>query len=78
MKNRSNTTFRKEPATDGEFWQDILSRHKTAKTIRKMRDRFDFNTLSDLTGFSRQYIYGVQEMTIKPSEEFIKKLNEAS
>ncbi|MHB8278703.1 MAG: hypothetical protein ACYDIA_13765 [Candidatus Humimicrobiaceae bacterium] len=75
MKSKTKTTFRHEPVADWIFWGSILKRHQTAKAVRKLRSKFDFKTLSDLTGFKRQYIYGVQEMTIKPSETFINKLN---
>lgn len=76
MNSKSKTTFKELPVPNAEFWGNTLKRYKTAKVIRKLRDNLDLSKLSELTGFSRQYIYGIQEMTIKPSQDFLKKLDQ--
>ena len=62
--------------SDFKYWNEVLDRYRTSKTVRSLRKRFEFKELSELTGFSRQYIYGIQEMTIKPNREFIEKINQ--
>jgi hypothetical protein len=60
--------------SDKEYWKDFLNRYRLSKKVRNLKDKFNFKELSELTGFSKQFIYGIQEMTIKPNEDFIKKL----
>jgi len=64
--------------TDKECWQDVLERYKTSKMIRSIRKNFHINQteIGRLTGYSKQYVNNVQEMTIKPNEDFINKLKE--
>ena len=76
MNNKRKTTFKDEQPSDAIIFGNFLKRYRVAKIVRKLRKNFDFKQLSDLTGFSRQYIYGVQEMTIKPNQDFINKLKE--
>jgi transcriptional regulator with XRE-family HTH domain len=61
-----------------EYWQEFLERYRVSKMIREIRKKLNINQteLGRITGFSKQYVNNVQEMTIKPSEEFIKKLEQ--
>lgn len=67
----------KRLSTNNDYWQDLLSRHRMAKMLRefKEKNKLSYFDLSGLTGFSRQYVYGVEQMTIKPNEKFLEKLN---
>jgi len=58
--------------TNSKYWNEVLERYRVSKTIRRLREKFNisFKDLSEITGYSRQYIYGIQEITIKPSEDF--------
>jgi len=58
------------------YWQDTLERYKTSKTIRNFQKKYSMGQLTEMTGFTKQYIFNVREMNIKPNEDFIKKLNE--
>lgn len=62
--------------SDKKYWDDTLDRYRASKTIRSLRRSYGLLEIGNLTGHTRQYIYGIQEMTIKPNSEFIKKLNE--
>ena len=76
MKIKYQTTFKEEQPSNSIIFGNCLKRYRVAKTVRKLRKNLDLKQLSDLTGYSRQYIYGIQEMLIKPNEDFINKLNE--
>ncbi|MHB1334481.1 MAG: helix-turn-helix domain-containing protein [Candidatus Humimicrobiaceae bacterium] len=61
-----------------ECWQEVLERYRASKKIREIRKKLHINQseIGRLTGFTKQYVNNVQEMTIKPSEDFLKKLEE--
>jgi GTP-binding protein EngB required for normal cell division len=59
-----------------EYWNDVLERYRLSKKIRNLRSKFSMVKIAELTDQTKQYIYGIQEMTIKPSEVFIKKLDQ--
>ena len=59
-----------------EYWEDFLNRYRLSKTIRVLRNKISMKEIAELTDQSKQYIYGIQEMAIKPSEEFLTKLSE--
>ena len=63
--------------SNGMYWVDILNRYRASKSIRTIRRKFDidFKYLQEHLEYSRQYIYGVQEMTIKPSKDFLDRLD---
>lgn len=59
-----------------DYWQDVLERYRLSKKIRNLRGKISMVKIAELTDQTKQYIYGIQEMTIKPSEEFLKKLDQ--
>jgi transcriptional regulator with XRE-family HTH domain len=63
---------------DKEYWQEFLERYRASKKIREIRKKLNINQteIGRLTGFSKQYVNNVQEMTIKPNEKFIEKINQ--
>ena len=64
--------------TDKEYWDDTISRYRTSKLIRSIR-RINGFTLSDIAKFTkttRQYVYNIQEINFKPSEDFLSKLKQ--
>lgn len=62
--------------TDKQYWEEFLKRYRLSKKVKKLRDKFGLSEIGNMTGQSRQYIYAIQEMTIKPSEEFKKRIGE--
>lgn len=66
----------KKLSTNFDYWNDLIKRYQIGKKLRlyKEKHNLSYSALSDLTGFKRQYIYGVEQITVKPNKEFIKKL----
>ena len=64
--------------TNAEYWQEILNRYRVSKTIREIRKKLKINqkAIADRIGYSRQYVNNVQEIIIKPSNDFLNKLKE--
>ncbi|MHB1125316.1 MAG: hypothetical protein ACYC0T_21740 [Ramlibacter sp.] len=66
--------------TAGDFWNLSLEKYRASKAIRKLvtkkKNHFDFNKLSEILETDRHYIYQVMMMNVKPSIEFLKKLQE--
>ena len=64
--------------TNGDFWHLSLEKYRTSKAIRKLvtkkNNHFDFNKLAEILETDRHYIYQVMVMNVKPSEEFLNKL----
>jgi len=63
---------------DKEYWKETIERYRASKLIRTIRRNKDIGTtiIGQLTGKSKQYVNNVQEIIVKPSEEFIKKLED--
>jgi len=64
--------------TDKEYWDDTISRYRASKLIRSIR-RINGFTLSDIAKFTkttRQYVYNIQEINFKPSNNFIQRLKQ--
>jgi hypothetical protein len=63
---------------DKEYWEETIERYRASKLIRTIRRNKDIGTtiIGQLTGKSKQYVNNVQEIIVKPSEEFIKKLED--
>lgn len=64
--------------SDKEYWDDTLSRYRASKLIRSIRRNSEI-TLSDIARFTnktRQYVYNVQEINFKPSDDFIQRLKQ--
>ena len=64
--------------TDKEYWEDTISRYRASKLIRSIR-RINGFTLSDIAKFTkttRQYVYNIQEINFKPSNDFIQRLKQ--
>ncbi|MGD9276388.1 MAG: hypothetical protein PVJ67_04395 [Candidatus Pacearchaeota archaeon] len=59
-----------------EYWQETLERYRISKQIRKMRKKLRLRDLEKQLGYSRQYINNIQEIILKPSKDFINKLND--
>ncbi len=66
----------KKISTNKQCKKDLKDRYKVSKMLRDFKDKHNFSyaDLSEVLGFKRQYIYGVEQVTVKPSEEFISKL----
>ena len=66
--------------SDNDFWNLSLEKYRASKAIRKLvtkkNNHFDFNKLAEILEVDRHYIYQVMVMNVKPSQEFINKLNE--
>lgn len=58
-----------------EYWQETLERYRLSKRIRRIRKKLRLRDLEKQLGYSRQYINNIQEIIIKPNNEFINKLN---
>lgn len=56
------------------YWHEVLNRYRLSKTIRGLRHKMGLLEIGNKTGKSRQYVYAIQEMTIKPNKEFLNKL----
>lgn len=61
---------------DRLYWQELLERYRLSKRIRRLRRNYSLLDLCDLMKETKQYIYAIQEMTIKPSQDFINKLKD--
>ncbi|MCE5329891.1 hypothetical protein LLG07_06130 [bacterium] len=84
----NTNTFKKDKAlndkkitefTNQDFWDLSIEKYRISKILRKLikkNNHYDFNGFSKLIGFSRHYIYQVMTMNIKPSKEFIEKINQ--
>ena len=63
-----------------DFWELSLEKYRISKKIRKIINKngkgFKFKELSEILNVSRDYIYQIMLMNIKPNREFIEKLNE--
>jgi len=68
----------KKLSTNSDYWNEVLKRYRWGKKLRvyKEKHNFSYADLSDITGFKRQYIYGVEQITIKPNSDFIKRIEE--
>jgi len=60
--------------SDDYYWHEVLSRYKASKLIRRLRHKFGLTLIAGKTNTTRQYVYAIQEMTIKPNADFISKL----
>jgi len=49
-------------------------RYRASKLIREIRKNFKLSDIAKRLGYSRQYVANVQEMIIKPNEDFISRL----
>ena len=58
------------------YWEETLNRYRASKRIRVLREKFNIRLkdIADNTGYSKQYINNVQEIIIKPSKNFLSKL----
>ena len=70
--------FQSKSKTGMDYWEECLSLYRASKLVRKIRDKYSLSDISKLTGFSKNYICGVQELRIKANEDFISKLKELS
>ena len=68
--------FKRKHKTDQQYWDKLLSYHRASKTIRRLRDKIPLEKLIESTGYSKNYICGVQEYYVYPNKTFIEKLNE--
>jgi len=61
------------------FWELSLEKYRVSKKIRKIISKnhggFKFRELAKRLNVSRDYIYQVMLMNIKPNKDFINKLN---
>ena len=62
--------------TDNEYWEETLLRYRVSKMIRNIRRQKSMGTtaIGEHTNKTKQYVNNVQEIIVKPSEEFIEKL----
>jgi transcriptional regulator with XRE-family HTH domain len=62
--------------SNDSYWKEFLRRYRVSKTLREIRTKKNLRLrdLSSITGYSKQYINNVQEILIKPNEDFIQKL----
>ena len=74
--SRPNGLGMKRLSTNNDYWQDLLKRHRTAKMLRiyKEKNKLSYAELSKTMGFSRQYIYGVEQTTVIANPIFKEKL----
>jgi transcriptional regulator with XRE-family HTH domain len=68
----------KKVSTNKECKQDLKNRYLVSVMLRDFKDKHNFSyaDLSEVLGFKRQYIYGVEQVTVRPSEEFINKFKQ--
>lgn len=63
-----------------DFWNYSIDKYRASKMIRNIISKngkgFKFRDLAKDLGMSRDYIYQVMMMNIKPSEEFLRNLKE--
>lgn len=62
-----------------DFWDLAIDKYRASKMVRKLinkKGHYDFNGFSEITGYSRHYIYQVMAMNIKPSDDFIQRLKQ--
>lgn len=63
-----------------DFWQLSLEKYRVSKRIRKVIKKngsgFIFRELAKKLEVDRHYIYQVMMMNIKPSKDFLNKLND--
>jgi len=61
------------------FWELSLEKYRTSKKIRKIISKngkgFKFRELAKRLNVSRDYVYQIMLMNIKPNKDFINKLN---
>ena len=64
--------------SDKEYWEDTISRYRASKKIREIRRNLmlGLTEIARLTGKTRQYIYNIQEINLKPSKEFLDTLKQ--
>jgi ribosome-binding protein aMBF1 (putative translation factor) len=60
--------------SDEIYWNDILDRYRVSKTIRQLRHKMGLLAIAKKTNTTKQYVYAIQEMTMKPNQEFKTKL----
>lgn len=61
------------------FWQYSIKKYRVSKMIRELiekDDGYDYSSLGNRLGVSRQYIYNVMMMNLKPNQDFISRLKE--
>jgi len=61
-----------------DYWQLAVKKYRVSKKIRqliKRNGKFDFNGLAQKLDVDRHYIYQVMVMNVKPSDDFINKLD---
>lgn len=60
-----------------DFWNYSLKKYRVSKMIREIigkNNGYNYTSLARKLGVSRQYIYNIMMMNLKPSEEFIQNL----
>ena len=64
--------------TNKDYWNEMIRRYQIGKRLRLYMGKHGFTYLDmqKIMGFKRQYIYGVEQIEIKPNENFITKLEE--
>jgi hypothetical protein len=60
--------------SNDEYWHGVLNRYRLSKAIRGLRRKMGLWEIAKKTDRTKQYVYGIQEMTIKPNKDFINKL----
>ena len=62
--------------TDKEYWENTISRYRASKLIREIRrnKNLGLTDIGKATNKSKQYVYSVQEIIVKPSQDFMTKL----
>ena len=62
--------------TNNDYWQETLTRYRISRFLRDYRksNNLTYTGLAEILGTTRQYIYSIEEITLKPSDDFLSKL----
>jgi len=68
--------FASKSKTGIDYWNECLELYRASKLVRTLRTKYTLLQLSQLTNYSKNYICGVQELRIRPKQDFINKLKQ--
>jgi transcriptional regulator with XRE-family HTH domain len=64
--------------TNNDYWQETLTRYRISRFLRDYRksNKLTYTGLAEILKTTRQYIYSIEEITLKPSDDFIQRLKQ--